>query len=208
MWLVILATVPASVLVTFIAFQPWIHPHDLFPDALAVAKAAAKAGEACCPRWFGFVSNLGILLWAGTAAVCFLTSLVLHYVPKRKYHAFFFLSGAILTAWLTLDDMYQIHERNGLDYLVAVYALLVLIYLISFRRVIGESGILLLILSLVLFMMSTLIDYFYPKEDTIIWLTLGEDGSKFVGISLWAAFHLRAAWLNIVADLVRSAPGR
>ena len=206
LWLVALATIPSCMFVTFMAFQPWIPPGYLFDDTLTVASLVSDAGEPCCAWYFGFVSNLGILLWAGTAAVCALSALIFHSRPRGTYRAVFFLYGGALTAWLALDDLYKMHEKvhwSGIHeaFVFAVYMLLVLVYLVTFRRLIVESGFVLLFLSFAFFSMSILVDTLHPGASA--WHHLGDDGSKFVGISLWTAFHLCAAWIAIDSDMDR-----
>lgn len=209
-WLLLLATMPACALVVAAAFQPWVPPSRLFRDALSVAERAVHAGEPCCSWYMGLLSNLGILLWAATAAVCVFTSLVLYVGLKRTYPALFFLCGGALTGWLMLDDLFLMHETWGAInkawgaydiYFFGTYALLLLIYLIVFRQFIFEIEPFLLILSLAMFVVAVSVDLSGKGESALHWL--GEDGTKFMGISLWMTFFLRAAWLTIVRNAAR-----
>ena len=198
LWLLVFAIVPPALLVIVAALQPWVPPDQLFRDPLSAADTAAAEGALCCPSYFGLISNLGILLWAGTAAICVLASLVFNTRPQCRYLASFFLCGGLLSGWLALDDLYQIHERtpDPVEVMIfAAYALFVLAYLVAFRRVIAASGSVLIGLSLAFFAVSVVVDSLLAPGS--LWQRVGEDGSKFMGIHLWAIFHLRAAWLAL-----------
>ena len=151
------------------------------------------------------MSNLGILFWGGTAGICAFACVVLCYrsSPNRRWHALFFLYGGVFTGWLALDDISRIHENEsitgiGEGYFIVVYAILLFIHVILFGEIILKKGFILLAMSLCFFLVAIIIDRFASAGP--VWHRVGEDGFKFVGISLWAAFHFRAAWLTLVED--------
>lgn len=116
----------------------------------------------------------------------------------------------MLTGWLAFDDIARIHENKsttgiGEGYFLVLYVMLVVVYLMLFRNIIIRKGFILLILSLLLFLAAVLIDRFASSGP--VWQRVGEDGIKFVGISLWTAFHSRAAWLTLAEDS-RTRPHR
>lgn len=97
---------PAVVLAA-VLLQPFAEPKWMFLDTLAAAEYAPD----CCHVYYGLVSNLGLLLWSGTAAVCLLAGLVFLSVDRRDPFTLFALSAGLLTGWIAIDDMFLVHEK-------------------------------------------------------------------------------------------------
>lgn len=196
-WLYAAALLPAAVVVASAAVQPWVPVEQLFRDVLS---AAGRVTDGSYPWHLGLVSNLGILLWSGTAAGCLLGGLIVRHTSGSGSASTFLLSGALLTALLTVDDFFMAHEQIyprpfglGEVTVFVLYALLVAAYVLFFRRVIRRVGPQLLVLALALFAAGLSVDIWFPTGEEL--QRVAEDGPKFLGIATWATFHLRAAWL-------------
>jgi hypothetical protein len=161
-------------------------------DATALAKVHPLAG---------ILSSLGVLVWWTSASV-WLFCATLPDVPPRQ--ARFCLSSALLSAYLALDDLFQIHESLAPVYLgipeMAVYALLgvaVAAYLVRFHdQWLNRRGLFLL-LSLCLLAASVVVDGLERWLWRLgHWTYLLEDGLKWMGIVAWGAFCV--AWCRQV----------
>jgi hypothetical protein len=196
-WLYVISIVPPAILVTIGVVQPWIPPVELFRDPLSVAM---DAGKDCCHIYYGFFSNLGVLLWCSAASVCFFASMVLVQRKVDRREILFMISAGLFTGLLLFDDLFQAHEIIypkilGVDeiYVFAAYMIFTGVYLSFFRYLIVRNGYSLMLISLTLFAISIITDTFFESEEILRRIT--EDGTKFIGISSWTAFHFRAAWL-------------
>ncbi len=150
----------------------------------------------------GLLSNLGILLWCATASCCFFAAVVLK--SKDRERALFFFFSGLLTTLLLFDDFFLFHERVfvklfHLEEVVTllIYAILVLIYLIRFRKLWIKSKITFFILALFFFTTSIIIDFAFVA--TLFWHYLLEDGAKFFGIVSWFGYFTQYSVQAIMA---------
>jgi hypothetical protein len=197
-WLYCLAIVPAIAIVGFVAWQPWIEPALLWEDPLVVARERSD----CCMFYYGALSNVGVLLWAITAAICSFSAIVVGRMGRPGEQVKVLLLAGILSALLAFDDMFLIHEDAipqllGLDkrYAYGIYSILTAIYLTRFRNLLLAADAPLLVLSVLVLAGSLCIDI-----DLMGMGALGRSadiGAKFIGITMWCAFHIRLAWLLI-----------
>src|SRR5262245_59972388 len=65
----------------------------------------------------GVISNIGILLWSASAAVCLFTYLIVRGRRQDREVRLFFLLFGLLTLVLMLDDLFQFHEEVFPKYL-------------------------------------------------------------------------------------------
>lgn len=148
----------------------------------------------------GVVSNVGILLWCATAAIClFSRDLLLR--QGRPVEARFLLWAGVLTVVLLLDDLFMIHEYLAPVHfhvnekaILACHACGAAAYVLSHRRLILAENYQLLGAAIVLFAASVLVDV----SDAHGWLSnLAEDGFKILGIASWLGYHAGKArhWL-------------
>ena len=178
-----------------VAAQPWIDPADLLRDPLAVAELRQPE---CCKVYYGAVSNLGVLLWASGAAICLFAAAVALTHWQRTREVVFLTSAGLLTGFLTIDDLFLVHENVlpafGVSQPVTygAYALLGLLYLAVSWREILRHNVFLLAAAVVLLGISAIIDWFFHSEHTL--RIVLEDGAKLAGISAWISFHALAAW--------------
>ena len=164
------------------------------------------------PLWVGIVSNLGILFWSATAAVCLLAAARLRKQPGERESYAFFLFAGVLTTVLDLDDLLQFHEwiapkRLHIPELViyAAYAAVTLYFLIRFRNVIFKTEFLLLLFALAAFSMHNGIDTWFRE---IRAERLLKEGNKFLGILTWFAYFCRAAYQALAGRLSESLSAR
>jgi hypothetical protein len=163
----------------------------------------------------GAVSNLGILLWAASASIALFAGWVLRGTDRGDAPGFL-ISSACLSAYLCLDDFFQIHEDLigryvGIRerYVYVALAVAVLVYLVRYRRVIMATHYPMLIIAIGFLGASVAID-----EVLEPWLErLGqgrifiEDGSKWLGIAAWCSYYARTSF-GLLSDALRAPPGR
>jgi hypothetical protein len=189
---------------------------------LAVAVAAATTGIP--PQKFlldpavlagshpllGVVSNIGILIWAATAAIALFTATLLGMKRQEPEHKVFLLAAGLLTSWLVLDDFFMIHEWLFPHVLgvpqtlvLAAYAGLAGCFLLRFAALILRTDFLLLALALAFLSVSVCVDAL-PNTWFAAWnwLYLIEDGFKLLGIVGWFGYcsHVCASFLGARAS--------
>jgi hypothetical protein len=166
----------------------------------------------------GVLSNLGILLWAATAAVCLFVAITERDTLSAPVARCLLFAG-LLSAWLMLDDCFQIHEDLSPRYLhfreryvYLTLALAVAAHLWTSRAVILRSRWSLLALAFVFLGTSAMLDtlLLHWAQQIGEWEFFYEDGAKWLGIVCWNAYHLGACAERLALDrAVRSgAPVR
>jgi hypothetical protein len=168
----------------------------------------------------GFVSNLGVLLWAASGAVCLFAGMVVRRTNSGDA-AGFLISAASLSLYLCLDDLFLVHESLVPTYLgisetyfYVALAIATLTYLVRYWRMILSTNYLILLVALAFLGASAAIDeIFEPYMRAIgqgrIFL---EDGSKWLGIAAWCSYHVGTSFelvtgTNRVADGSAAAQG-
>ena len=153
----------------------------------------------------GFVSSLGVLLWCATAAICFFTAWTI--LNSKQGDTFrFLLFSAILTSYLMLDDLFQIHEELASEYLglnekivTASLSIAILAHLITFRQIILRTNFSVLLLALGFFATSVAIDQVWCRE------YFYEDGTKLLGIACWCSYFAQTSYRFLVGAFNRPA---
>jgi hypothetical protein len=177
--------------------------------------------EAGAPPLLGFLSNLGLLLWAGAAGASLVAYLAHRHATDRPLveARWFFAASAALSTILVLDDTYQFHERllpqllgRGQTTLLFAYVVLVGLYVLRFRRVLASTAWLVLAAAGFCFAVSLAVDVF-PYAAALLPFDLeidpeafastfaalfGEEAPKFLGIVLWFAYHAHTAAAGLV----------
>ena len=178
---------------TFLAIvllQPFVEPKWMFLDTLAAAEYAPD----CCHVYYGLVSNMGLLLWTGTAAVLLLMGLVFLSVDKTDPFTRFALTGGLFTAWIAIDDMFLVHEKVfpalGVPQTLVIVSYVVLagLYVLASWRYIFRQQYWILALGAVALGSSIFVDLVFHSLDA--YLVYIEDSAKFIGIVSWSIFHL------------------
>ncbi len=144
----------------------------------------------------GVLSSLGVLLW-WTSATIWLFSANVFRSQGRPGDARFALGGGALSAYLALDDLFQVHEALAPTYLgipeAVVYAALLVAfvaYFVAFWGRIVEHGALFVLLSVGMLAASASVDVVLDKYLGRLghWNYLFEDGLKWLGICCWLVF--------------------
>jgi len=157
------------------------------------------------PFYIGFLSNIGIMFWSATVAICLFSATLVRQQNGLWFKPFLYASGC-LTLLLTLDDLFLLHERVfpnyvGLseEFVLAGYVMLMLLYLFKFSTVIFKTEYLLLGLALCFFGISVVVDIL-PISQYVslpVRVALLEDGAKFAGIVSWLVYFTRVSALAL-----------
>jgi hypothetical protein len=181
--------------------QPFAEPKWMFLDTLAAAEMAPE----CCHVYYGLVSNIGLILWIGTAAVCLVTGLAFLVVSGADQFTRFALSAGFLAGWIGLDDMFLVHEKVmpklGVpqELVMIIYLALAALYVASSWRFIFLQKWWILAVGGVALGISMFVDqFFHSVSAEFIYL---EDSAKFFGIVCWSTFHLLAVFKYLCARL-------
>lgn len=161
----------------------------------------------------GALSNLGILLWAATAALCLFTFVLLQNhgteAPTRRFLLYF----GLVTAVLMVDDLFMVHEELAPRYLraeetlvVGIHGLLLLGGLVYFGRVILSTPYLYLLTALFFFGGSIAIDMVWSTWAE--WPTFFEDGAKFMGIAAWMSYFSTVCYTALAPTPYREKTSR
>jgi len=164
------------------------------PEAVVTNMAAASRRS----PFTGFLSNIGVLLMAVTAAICLFSA------SLARRDAALFLAVGLFTTVLFADDFLMLHSdlmpnKLGLPK-VAAYAFYVAAGAAIgwvWRRRLFRPRHLALGLSLALLGLSVAVDVLAPETRRALVL---EEGAKFVGYALWCAY-----WVSRAHGAVRAA---
>jgi len=157
-------------------------------DLAVLTRDLAALGHV--PPYYGGISNLGILCWAMTAALCCFTGLAVSGDART-----FLLGGAALSAFLCMDDLFMFHEGVfwplfGIPQKVtyAAYMAIVALHIFRCRKYVlgGNWGP--LVVALGLMGSSAAIDVIFSYMPPEITATFYEDSFKFVGITVWLGY--------------------
>jgi hypothetical protein len=143
--------------------------------------------------FIGMLSYMGIILWAATAAISYLGAILLYKINEASR---FLLFSAFFTTILLFDDAFALHDEIIPRLLhihewpiYLVYLLLIILYLVYFGRyILTRTDYPILMGALLFFGSSIVLDVFFDEFPTLALQPLFEDGTKFIGISLWLLF--------------------
>ncbi len=182
-------------LVVFISFKTGIPIKKFTMDPAEIAEINP---------FMGAVSNIGILFWCASASICFFSFALLQKTRIRGNFSAFFQFSGFITSILLLDDLFLFHERHHLNSREIIfpnspapfiaenasyfsYIIIVLFYLIRFRKIIIKTDFVLLFLAFLFFGASIIIDSFpIPVFD----IDLFEDVFKLFGIVSWFGYFV------------------
>lgn len=161
------------------------------------------------------ISSLGAFMYVIAAAISlFACAVAARSGGRRPGHL---LYGGILSSYLAVDDFYMLHEfilprytGIGEKLVYAALAIAILFFLYRYRSLILALKPALLLAALACFGGSVLSDLLGDSLKAALGSMeyLLEDGLKFIGISLWAAWFVTAALQELVprAATVPPAP--
>jgi hypothetical protein len=153
------------------------------------------------PAYIGMLSHFGLMLWAGSASICFFSAIVLLKTSEKEAYRFLFASGILSTVFL-FDDALLLHDRvfpSLLNipepFIYLGYLILILGYFFKFIHTIRITEYRLFFISGLLLCISVLMDSILPVTSIE---TFFEDGLKFTGIIFWSAYFGATAisWLS------------
>jgi len=148
------------------------------------------------PAYIGFLSQAGLLLWAGAAVVCFFAAAVAEGDFRGRSLRWFFLSAGAIMLWLGIDDALLLHERflpnRGVpEAVVVVFHVAVLGgWFFRFFRLIISTDLVLFGMAVGFSALSVVLDFVGIESE---WAFLGEDGAKFLGIAAWFGYFFCTA---------------
>ncbi|MEL6938598.1 MAG: hypothetical protein AAFO84_05330 [Cyanobacteria bacterium J06598_1] len=197
----------------WLALMVLLHFQSAWPVGFLTRDPAAIAHH---NPFFGALSNIGILLWSASAAVCGLSAAVLNIIQPISDSRLFFGLFAGLSAALCLDDTFLLHEAilpNRLPLVHIPEAVVILSYvlvligaIVRFRKLLLDTSVWLFGLSLGCFAIAAGFDQILPpnvfSEDITF---LIEDGFKLLAIFLWLAYFVRASMESIVEAVEQHA---
>ncbi|MDM9383180.1 hypothetical protein QUB80_21020 [Chlorogloeopsis sp. ULAP01] len=159
------------------------------------------------PPYTGLFSNIGIVLWSCTAAICIFSAFLTKFNQScfKKWFNFL-LASFFLTSFLLLDDLFQLHEtypvlffgvdanlpennrslQNLLEGLFfIVYFIYVFLYLFYFRKQIRQTEYQFLALAFIFFFLSIAVDM---NSMIKIGHDIIEESFKLFGIITWLIY--------------------
>ncbi|HSL27638.1 MAG TPA: hypothetical protein VK900_00450 [Anaerolineales bacterium] len=188
----IFATLFGCVAIVLVALASWLL------DEPAALFTREPQGYLDGPFYTGSFSNLGGLIWFAAAAIMsFAASL------KRLDRGALTLA-ALLTWAMGVDDVFMLHDRVypklylHETVVFALYFGVIGIIFLRYYRHLGRSTLVGIALAVFFWALSAAFDFFFNEAGQ-----LAEDGSKFIGIAIWAAAWTRQAYSDM-AELVRS----
>lgn len=148
------------------------------------------------PLYTGFMSQLTILVWASSVAICFFCLFLKKSDPVGKS---FFEKAFLITTILCFDDTFLLHDIIAPHFGVSEhviylgYVLLIILFLIFFFEFILTTNYSLLIIALSLFAVSVLIDIFngFGLDEYIT-----EDGTKLAGAVFWFVYFMNTGLMK------------
>ena len=149
------------------------------------------------PSSIGLLSNLGILIWASAASICFF-SVLTGLISSRKLQVKLALEG-LLSLVLCLDDLLLIHDRYINEKLLYLFYFIVIMTLIVvYSKLIIEMNLYILITPLLFFCLSIAIDLF-PQITPFKYnfSQVLEEGFKFIGITCWLFYCYTSSTYSI-----------
>lgn len=150
----------------------------------------------------GFVSSLGIVVWAATVAILGFSATLLAYVREGRRAARFLGMGAALTGMLLADDLFQFHEymfasQLGLPEMLVfgAYAVSIAGIVYAFSAEVRASQMGILITAIACFGVSVVADG--VLDQSVDWSFWIEDGFKFIGITCWFAYFANTSFVAV-----------
>ncbi|OQY29148.1 MAG: hypothetical protein B6244_04745 [Candidatus Cloacimonetes bacterium 4572_55] len=152
--------------------------------------------------FYGILSNMGVLAWCATAAICFFAAVALRKRDPQNAYRPFFLHTAILTTILLFDDLLMFHETVFPRFLhlpekvvLLTYVVMLVFLIYRYRFLILQTDFILLLIALGFFAFSVAVDILIPYEVTGQYLL--EDGLKLFGIFGWLGYFARTCYQKL-----------
>lgn len=154
--------------------------------------------------YIGMISNIGILFWCAGAAIClFSYAIVKRNNLPRELTKFLLFSG-LLTSFLTIDDLFMLHDVVFPEYLYineyliyVVYLGIVLSFFIKNLKFIKKTEFIILLAATGFFALSIIFDTLFAELPTFI-----DDIFKLLGIITWFTYFSRLC-LRELSSVIR-----
>jgi hypothetical protein len=151
--------------------------------------------------YIGLISNTGIIFWCATSAILLFSSKISAIQKKPRSQIFFLLFSGLLTLLLLIDDLFMMHDVIFPEYLnlgdgvfYSFYGILLVALLAFYRRFIMSTDYILLILAIIFFGGSAVIDSVLVIRSKFDYPYSFEDSLKFFGIIAWFAYFTRTSY--------------
>lgn len=167
------------------------------PDTLTGDPAAITDSR----WWLGLLSNLGIMMWAAATGMCAVGTYFLYRSGASGRGTLFLLASTGMCLALALDDAFMLHEevlpahlRISERVTYGAYAVMMVAYVVLFRRTLRRTDYVVLLASLACYAASIAIDLFTYN-------IFVEDAFKFAGIVFWLLYYARTVALVVEGEL-------
>lgn len=154
--------------------------------------------------YIGLVSNTGIIFWCATSAILLFSSKISAIQKRAKNQTLFLFFSGVLTTILLIDDLFMMHDvlfpeymKMGDGVFYSFYGLFLVALLAFYRKIILNTDYLLLIMALVFFGGSALIDSVIVIRSKFDYPYSFEDCFKFLGIITWFAYFTKTSFKSI-----------
>jgi hypothetical protein len=151
------------------------------------------------PFYTGSFSNLGGLVWFAAAAILSFTA------SLKPLDRGALILAALVTWAMGVDDIFMLHDRvypklylNETLVFALYFGTIGVIVLRSYRQL-ARSTLVGIAIAVICWVLSAVFDQFFNTMGQ-----LAEDGTKFIGIVVWAAAWTRQAY-NDITKLTRSS---
>ncbi|WP_295625705.1 hypothetical protein [uncultured Nitrosomonas sp.] len=151
--------------------------------------------------FLGVMSNVGVLLWTFSAAICLFVAVLLIKNGSKKI-GLYLLYSAALTFVLLVDDFCLLHEHIFPQYLnvpekvfYLAYILAMLFFFIIFARIILRTDYIILLIACAFLALSIVSDLVLRQTGIAV---LVEDGFKLFGIVTWLIYFSRTCYQQTV----------
>lgn len=196
----LIALLVPTVLVAAAVLQPAVDAKLLFLDQTEVVLLTGELRT-----WSGLLSTVGVMAWAASAAICGFAAVLLRRGDVGGARASrFALFAALSTAFLGLDDAFQIHENLGpklglpQPVILLAYVAVAAVYVVLARGLFAEIDPVLVVIAAGGLGLSLAVDAVITSP--ALWKVALEDGAKLTGI--WGAVVLH---VHLMASLLPPA---
>lgn len=156
------------------------------------------------PKYFGFMSQFGILIWSASSILCFFTYFLIKRTKELKKMSSFFIFFGLFSLTLCLDDTFMLHEElahRGLyeQFFYLFYASMLLTFIVRFWKIIFSTNIILLGISATFLGLSIFVDQFYGSNYIL------DDSFKLSGIIFWFVYVFNTVFFFLNSNFSKIA---
>lgn len=154
--------------------------------------------------YVGIISSIGILLWCASASVLFFSAILAGKQNMPGQLRQFLLYSGAFTSFMLLDDMFLFHDvifpeylKISENYFYITYGLILVTFLILYRKILLNTDYILLLLAFGFFVVSAGIDAFTAHVVELPGQFFFEDSFKLLGVISWFAFFSRTSFMQV-----------